>query len=267
VKRAGRDQELKVTLGSVPDMVVSELSAEAIPAARPEPAAADAPAADAPAANPAEGAKPDALKTGRFTEELAGHDHSYWAYVPTNYNPAAEYALMVWVHPGGDTMEATIMKQWSTLCERRGIILVGPKSDQLARWMPGEAKFIEALVEHFQEKYSIDPQRIVAHSQASGTQMASLLMSRQRERFRGLALIGAPVVGTMPDQEPEFRQQFYFLCGEDDRLLDTVVKISTALQTMKFPVTLTKVKELGGKYPAEPEVEEIGRWVDSLDRI
>ena len=78
-----------------------------------------------------------APKTGRFTDDLAGHDHSYWAYVPEGYNPAVAYGMMVWIHPGGDTMEATMIKQWASVCERRGIILVGPKADQVGRWTPG----------------------------------------------------------------------------------------------------------------------------------
>ena len=258
----GKQVVLDVTLDHMPDTVVGELSAEVIEKgasatdAKKEPA--DKPAADAPT-GPA--------KTGRFTDELAGHDHSYWAYIPENYNPAAAYGLMVWIHPGGDTMEAAMIKQWTSICERRGIILVGPKADQVARWMPGEAKFIEGLVAHIREKYTIDPQRIFLHSQGNGAQMACLLMTRQRETFRGLALAGAPFVGQVADNEPDFRQQFHFACGEDDKVLAAVKKTVEALRKLKFPVSLTTISGLGAKYPGEAEIDEIGRWADCLDRI
>lgn len=269
--QGGKQVVLDVTLGTMPDAVIGELSAEIIekpvktePADKPP---ADKPATDKPAAEKPAEKSAEPPKTGRFTEDLAGHDHSYWAYVPDGYNPAAAYGLMVWIHPGGDTMEATMIKQWATICDRRGIILVGPKADQLQQWMPGEAKFIEALVTSLRERYTIDPQRIFLHSQGNGAQMACLLSTRQRETFRGLALAGTPFVGAVLDQEPDFRQQFHFVCGEDDKALAPTKKAVDSLRKLKFPTSLTIVKKLGAKYPAEPEIDEIGRWADCLDRI
>ncbi|MBS0203696.1 MAG: PDZ domain-containing protein [Planctomycetes bacterium] len=262
----GKQIVLDVTLGTVPDTIVDELSGEVIekPAAVEKPADAEK---KEDADKPADASPGEAPKTGRFADDLAGHDHSYWAFVPSGYNPAVAYGLMVWIHPGGDTMEATMIKEWAAECERRGIILVGPKSDQVARWMPGEAKFIEGLVTHIREKYTIDPQRIFLHSHGNGAQMASLLISRQRELFRGLALAGAPLVGPVADQEPDFRQQFFFVVGEDDKALAPVKKTVEALRKLKFPAALTTVKGLGAKYPSAAEIDQIARWADCLDRI
>ena len=265
----GKPVVLDVTLSTVPDSVVSELSGEVIekPAAA-DPAGKKDGAADKPAVDkPAEEKAAAAPKTGRFTDDLAGHDHSFWAYVPEGYNPAVAYGMMVWIHPGGDTMEATMIKQWASVCERRGIILVGPKADQVGRWTPGEAKFVEGLVAHIREKYTIDPQRIFVHSQGSGVPMACLLTTRHREIFRGAVLAGAPFQGPVADHEPDFRQQFHFVCGEDDKALAPVKKSVEALRKVKFPVSLTAVKGLGAKYPTDTEIDEIGRWADCLDRI
>ena len=319
--RDGKQATLKVTLATLPDSVVGELSAEVIEL--PKEAAPDkkegnlplkaarlvgwdqrriaapahrvfsmfrngGPALEASLSHPtltplialpqkedqpadakaAEGDSPTKKpKTGRFTEELAGHDHSFWAYVPENYNASHAYGLLVWIHPGGDTMEATISRQWKSICDRRGIILVAPKADSPANWTPGEAKFVEGLVVHVREKYTIDSQRIFLHSHGSGTPLASLLMTKQREVFRGLALAGAPFAGQVADQEPEFKQQLHFVCGDGDKALPAVKKTVEALKKLKFPVSFTSVKGLGAKYPGETEVDEIGRWADCLDRI
>ncbi|GIS58724.1 MAG: hypothetical protein CM1200mP2_09490 [Planctomycetaceae bacterium] len=59
----------------------------------------------------------DLPKTGRFNQDLEGHDHSFWAYVPETYNPAHGYGLVVWIHPGSDTMEADIHDLWKPICE------------------------------------------------------------------------------------------------------------------------------------------------------
>ena len=269
--RDGKEATLEVTLATLPDSVVGELAAEIIaPPNDAAPAGGVKEKADGKVEEAKPGDETDKLngpQTGRFTEELAGHDHSFWAYVPENYNASRGYGLMVWIHPGGDTMEATISKQWKSICDRRGIILVAPKADSPANWMPGEAKFVEGLVVHVREKYTIDAQRIWLHSHGSGTPLASLLMTKQREVFRGLALAGAPFAGQVADQEPEFKQQFHFVCGDGDKALPAVKKTVEALQKLKFPVSFTSVKGLGAKYPGETEVDEIGRWADSLDRI
>lgn len=268
----GQQKVLDVTLASLPETVVSELSAEIIEktdlkGALVKPVDQKPVDEKAPADKPATEKPAELLKTGRFTDELAGHDHSYWAYVPEGYNPAASYGLMVWIHPSGDTMEATMIKQWSAICERRGIILVGPKADQVARWTPGEAKFVEGLVAHLREKYTIDSQRIFVHSHGSGGAMACLLATRHRDIFRGLVLAGAPLQGQLGDNEPESRQQFYFVCGDDDKMLGNVKKSVEVLRKLKFPTSFKTVKGLGTKYPAAPEIDEIGRWADCLDRI
>ena len=281
--RDGREATLEVTLATLPDGVVGELSAEvielpkeAVPEKKEgedaknkcEDPSPPTPLPAKPGRGEKEGDSPTQKpKTGRFTEDLAGHDHSYWAYVPENYNASHAYGLMVWIHPGGDTMEATISKQWKSICDRRGIILIAPKADSPANWTPGEAKFVEGLVAHVREKYTIDGQRIFLHSHGSGTQLACLLATKQREVFRGLALAGAPFAGQVADQEPEFKQQFHFVCGDGDKALTAVKKTVEALKKLKFPVSFTSVKGLGAKYPGETEVDEIGRWADSLDRI
>ena len=97
--------------------------------------------------------------------------------------------------------------------------------------------------------------------------MACLLATRQREVFRGLALSGAGFVGPAADHEPDFRQQFHFVCGENDKAFAAVKKTVELLRKLKFPVSFTTVTGLGAKYPSEAEVDEIGRWADCLDRI
>lgn len=280
--RDGKEATAEVTLATLPDSVIGELSAEVIELpseAAPEKKVGDeaknkgedpsppVPLPTEPGRGVKESDKPKGPKTGRFTEELAGHDHSFWAYVPENYNASYAYGLMVWIHPGGDTMEATISKQWKSICDRRGIILVAPKSDNPATWVPGEAKFVEGLVAHVREKYTIDSQRLWLHSHGTGTMLASLLATKQREVFRGLVLSGAPFAGQVADQEPDFKQQFHVVCGDGDKALPAVKKTVEALKKLKFPVSLTNVKGLSANYPGETEVDEVGRWADSLDRI
>lgn len=264
--RNGNENNVDIKLSTLPEKVVNDLPAEPIaPSKNAGPSANDA--RDA-AVNPeaAKESKSD-LKTGRFTETLAGHEHDFWAYVPENYSESHTYGLVVWVHPPGDTMEAIIYKQWKTICDRRGIILISPKAEKPNEWQAGEAEFIKSLIQHFQERYSIDNSRIVVHSQGGGALMAWFLASTKRELIRGVVTCGAPFSGRPLENEPDLRQQYFLSCGETDKVLPDVKTSVSALRKLKMPVTFSEIKGLGAKYPPNKAVEEFGRWVDSLDRI
>ena len=262
--REGTELTVDVTLGTLPESIVDELPAELI-----EPAAAVEPAENAEKKDGNVDANPKGrdAKTGRFTATLEGSDHDYWAYVPETYTESHGYGLVTWIHPSGDTMEATIFKQWKSICDRRGLILIGPKADKISGWQPGEADFIKNLISRIREKYTIDSNRIVLHSQGNGAGFTSLVAAKHRDLIRGVVLTGAPFLGPPIDNEPEFRQQFLFVCGDGDKAFSKVKASTDALRKLKFPVIFRSLKGYGAKYPEESAIEEIGRWVDSLDRI
>ena len=198
---------------------------------------------------------------------MAGYDHDYWAYVPESYSDARAHGLLVWIHPAGDSMEAAMLKEWKTICDRRGLILVAPKAEKPAGWQPGEVEFIKSLIESFAEKYTIDNSRILVHSHGSGAPMAWLTGLKHREIVRGVVVTGASFTGAPPESEPDLRQQYLLGCGDNDPILPRVKSAVIELRKLKLPVSLRVYEGLGLKYPAEVAIEEIGRWVDSLDRI
>jgi serine protease Do len=147
------------------------------------------------------------------------------------------------------------------------MILVGPKAAEVSGWTPGEADFVRGVVEHLQAAYTIDPARIVVHGHGDGGQFAFHVAFRDRNLFRGIAAGSAPLRASPPDNDPEFRQQLYVLCGEQDPLLPAVTQTVSGLKRLKFPVTFRQVPEAGESYPDAEIVDEIGRWIDALDRI
>ena len=268
--REGREATAEIVLGSLPEAVVDELPSELIaaPAKLEEAPVNPAPApADAQPEQQPEQKKPEAPKTGKFTATLERNDHDYWAYVPETYVAGHPYGLVVWIHPSGDPMEASIFRHWKTICDRRGLILIAPKAEKTAGWQPGEAEFIRALIAHVRELYSIDSRRIVLHSFGTGAGITWMVGTKHRDVVRGVVVTGAPFLGKLADNEPDYRQQFFFLCGDEDKVLPKVKASVDGLRKLKFPVSFSVMKTFGAKYPEEQSIEEIGRWVDSLDRI
>ncbi len=207
------------------------------------------------------------LKIGRFTQDVPAYQHSFWAYVPDNYNADYQYTLMVWIHPNDDTMEAALYKQWNPICEQRGIIILAPKAAQIGGWTLDEDKFIKDMIEQFLQNYSIDTTRIFVHGFSSGGRFAYHLAFKHRKLIRGVAVAAQPLRGRLPENHPDYQLQFHLVCGDNDNLYPLFQRTATVLRQMKFPTSLTTIKKHFHTYPPVEQVREIGRWADTLDRI
>jgi predicted esterase len=250
VKNGDDQREVEIALGSLPNDVPAELPTVAVTGKDNATRPADAP------------------KIGHFTDRLPAHEHDFWAYIPEDYNPDEKYGLVVFLHPANDTMEATLLKAWKPVCERRSLIFVAPKCKELAAgWNPSEAEFVKDLTEEFLQKYSIDKSRVVIHGFGTGGTFALHTAFKHRELFRGAAIVGAAAREAPPDNDPEHRIQFHFATGESDPTHGGVVVTVTVLRSMKFPVVHT-IAEFGEhKYPTGEHLDALGRWIDMLDRI
>lgn len=247
--RDGTESSVEIKFSSIPEAIPAELPTANIPA--PEPVDSD----DAPA-------------TGRFTETLPGGNEEYWAYVPQQYNADYNYALLVWLHPAGDTMEASMMRLWQTHCDRRGIILLGPKATDISNWAPDEAEFVRGAAEQMIAKYSIDPARVIVHGHGAGGEFAWHVGFKFRELFQGVGASAAPLREPPPDNDPDLRQQLHLLCWESDPAHPLVVQTAEALrQQFKFPVALSVSPGEGPEYLSESALQQLVLWIDALDRI
>ena len=261
------DQEatVEVSLTGVPEKLPITLSPSIIPS----------PKADAEEESDDKEAKPKAdegdnegLKLGRFSEEDSEDQMAFWAYVPSEYNADYSYAMMVWIHPARDTMEAAVFKEWKTYCDQRGIILLAPKAEDVNRWSPTDAEPVKRLIERFQNEYSIDASRIAIHSYASGSGFAAHLAIKYREMVRGLSVAaGAFPLRQPPENRPDMRLQFHLMCGDKDRGFAIVQRILAILKAGKLPVTMSAIPGLAHAYPPSDRVSEIAIWMDLLDRI
>ncbi len=243
-----------VKLGSFPDSVPTELERSFI--ARPEKAD------EAPAAGEAK-----KLATGLITETFPGHDQDYWAYVPQDYNPAAQYGLIVWLHPAGDTHEAAVLKAWKAHCEERGIILLAPKAKSPMGWTANEAEFIKELTEDYLKNYSIDRRRVAIHGMGASGGLAYALAFQERALFRGVLVIQTVLRLPPPDNEPDFSLQLFLVGLEKSPLHKGVKSNADALRKLKFPVVYRQLTDEVADYPSDSTVAEFARWLDVLDRI
>jgi serine protease Do len=213
-------------------------------------------------------------EVGLLKRTTPAADHSYWIYVPENYDPNVAHALVVWLHPVGKNKDRDVDDLtwvWQPACEDQHIILVGPKTDNERGWNGGDAEFVQEVVKAVTDSYTVDRRRIVAHGMGLGGEMAFYLGFNARPLIRGVAVTGAGLTSNPKEKIATQPLAFYLAVGGKDPLKATVEESKAKLVEFKYPVILREVAEMGHQYldsrAALPTFDEITRWIDSLDRI
>jgi S1-C subfamily serine protease/predicted esterase len=212
-------------------------------------------------------AKPE---TGLLKRTNTAGDHEYWIFVPENYDPNIAHALMVWLHPRGKSKDRDIeamIATWQDLCEDNHIILVGPKAQNETGWLYSEADSVREAIRAVLSTYTIDHQRVIAHGMGTGGQMAFYMGFHARDTIRGVATTGA-VLATQPtDNLPSQRLSFFVVAGGKDPIAKAIAEIKPKLTARKFAVVYRQIADMGHQYLDAPTLQELVRWVDSLDRL
>ena len=116
--------------------------------------------------------------------------------------------------------------------------------------------------------YTIDKRRVVAHGMGVGGQMAFYLGFHNRDLIRGVATTGARWPARPKEKVANQPLPFFLLAGGKDPLKDAVDESRTKLIEHKYPVDLPRgSRTTGHQYIDEKTLEELVRWIDSLDRL
>jgi serine protease Do len=248
VRRSNQDVTLSVMLATAPTTVPAEVPAEA-------PATGEAPSEMA------------MLKTGHLAETLAGHDRAYWLYVPESVKSGRPQGLMVFLHPGLDSMESGMLSAWKPECERRGLIIVAPKTDHPAGWSPNDLEFVNDCVAKVRETYRIAPERIWMHAAGNACGIGLTAVFRQRAIYRGVALAGPPPLGKLPESDPEHQLQIHLATTSGTSETTKLERSVKALRQAGYPAVLTTLLPTDGHKLADEQIGELARWAECLDRI
>jgi S1-C subfamily serine protease/enterochelin esterase-like enzyme len=224
--------------------------------------------------------KPAANKppTGFLERTNATRDHEYWMYVPDDYDPNISYALVVWLHPprkgldkkAFDKVIQEFVDKWADLCQDKHMILLGPKAENETSWLLTEGDFIQESIRDVMSQYTIDKQRVVAHGMGQGGQMAFYLGFHARDLIRGVATSGSVLATQVQENNPAQRLSFFLVAGSKDPLAKSIADTKNKLVDKKFPVVYHELADRGHEYLGDeggPMLEELVRWIDSLDRI
>jgi S1-C subfamily serine protease/predicted esterase len=208
--------------------------------------------------------------TGLLKRTNETKDKNYWLFIPEEYDPQTSYALLVWLHPQGKSKDQDIddfKESWEDYCARNHIIVAGPKAENDTGWVASDAEFINQLVREVGEQYTIDKQRVLVHGMGLGGQMAFYLGFHNRDTFRGVATTGAVLANQIKEKLPGQPLSFYIIAGGKDPLAPSIAESKTKLIDNKYPVIFRDIPNMGAQYLDLDTLEELVRWIDSLDRL
>lgn len=190
------------------------------------------------------------------------------AYIPDSYHPDIPHAVLVALHTPGSYDRDKLVARYKALCEKQGIILLLPRAAEITRWDGGDAAFIKKAIDDLATNYRIDRARVVISGyQASGT-MAWAFAAAHHDTFRGVIAVEAalPARLKLPENEPAQRSWFYIASSSKSPQQGAVAATIKRLQLQMYPYvnkdTGATVRDLDAQ-----ELSELGRWLDSLDRL
>lgn len=245
VLRDGETIELPVSLADLPATVPAEL-----------PAAAEAPAGDI----------PEGPAVGSFPLSLAEFANDALVYVPENYDPRVPHGLVVWLDGTEPAEDELLLQRWSARASEANLILLAPRSMAAGKWTQLDLPFVVKAIGNLQQNYSIDNTRVVVHGQQSGGAMAFALGFGQRDLVRGVAVIDAPLRVRPPSNEPLQPLAIYSAAVEKSSAAVRIRKGVEAMREQRYPLVERNL-DAAQTYLDDDQLDELVRWIDSLDRI
>ncbi len=270
-KDGKKTETLEVTLGELPP----KGSADDIPDKLPDESTVKK--ALEPRKQPGGGAPPPAAKkddkkadTGLINRKTASGSHAYWLYVPRDYDPNISYALVVWLHPVGKNKEKDIddfLDAWISYCRENHIILAGPLAESPTGWVPSESDVVVEVARDALANYTVDRRRVVVHGMGVGGQMALYVGFHNRDVVRGVAATGAAMANQPKEKVIGQPLAFFLHAGDKDPLAKAVAESKDRLIEHKYPVVYRETPAAGHQYLDDKALDELVRWIDSLDRL
>jgi S1-C subfamily serine protease/predicted esterase len=208
--------------------------------------------------------------TGLIKITNEAKDKGYWLYVPEDYDKNISYAFMIWLHPVGKNKDDDIddfKESWEDYCSKNHIIMAGPKSENETGWVASDADYVAQVAREVLAQYTIDKERVLVHGMGQGGQMAFYLGFHNRDLVRGVATTGAVLTSQVKEKAAGRPLSFFIVAGEKDPLAKAIAGSKKKLLDNKYPVILREIKDMGHQYLDLDTLEELVRWIDSLDRL
>jgi S1-C subfamily serine protease len=200
--------------------------------------------------------------------KLAEFSETCQVYIPLSHEAGRACGMMLWLHAPGEPPTDELFRQWQSICDRDGLILVAPKAADPSRWERTELEYLRRLIERVVGQYRVDPRRVVIFGKAGGGVLASMLALASRDIVTGVATTDAPLPRTfvIPDNDPAARLAIYAGLPTDESQVVIVRAGLKKLADAGYAVTAVSLANSAASLSTDDR-EQVARWIDTLDRF
>jgi serine protease Do len=196
--------------------------------------------------------------------QLPGFAHQCEAYIPPGADETAPVALVLLLGEPDGIAVSELMALWKPTCDAEGILLAVAAPEKNQTWQAGDQEYCRRLLIRLRANYPVDDRRIVVAGQGRSGDIAYQVGLAGRGLIDGVAVASAalPYWLGVPENEPAVR--LAVLSAVDPReQTASVARLGTQkLTAAGYPVTTLAPRADGGL-----PVDEMGRWIDTLDRF
>ncbi len=204
--------------------------------------------------------------------QVGDKEMSYALYVPTDYDPAQSYPLIVCLHGAGFNGDAYIDRWLPRLGEKS--ILLCPSIRGGAWWTPEGEALVLAALEVVTARYHVDATRIFLTGMSNGGIGAYLLGMFHADRFSAIS----PMAGGIPDEIFPYLKNFstsslYIIHGASDQVMPVELsrKVNAYLEKEGIHHVYREHNRehpmAGGHFFPKEELPALLSWFDEQRRI
>jgi len=205
---------------------------------------------------------------GRIDIKIPEEQNDCICYVPTTYDPTKAAGLLIWLHAPGEQDLDALLDTWKSRCSEKNLIFLAPQAANEGRWTPGEVDFIRKTIDEVIKTYRVDLSRVVVHGHQGGGSMSYLVGFAHRDIIRAIIPIDAVMPARTPVRanDPIERLAVYSITPTTSRLKAAISASLKRLSNAKYPVHDHSIAHPDGTIE-QPQIQEMLRWLDTLDRI
>jgi dienelactone hydrolase len=202
---------------------------------------------------------------------VRGRSFGYALYVPSGYQPAKAYPLVLCLHGAGFTGEAYLDRWQSRLNEQ--YIVACPTMPMGNWWTRDAAEVVLATLRDVQARYHIDPDRMFLTGMSNGGIGVYLIGSHYAPVFAGLAPMASGLDDVLMPFLANLRQTpIYMIHGVHDQVMPVELSrtIAKELTRLGYPFTYREHERThpvaGGHYFPREELPDLIAWFDRQRR-
>jgi predicted esterase len=209
-------------------------------------------------------AVPSTIHAQAKDKRVDGHPNTYVLGLPSGYNAARKWPLLILLHGSGDRAE-NMFPLWRTAELTKNVIVVAVNSRNPQGWDGDDEKAILDLIPQLSKEHSVDPAQLWLGGFSAGGFMAAAVEVHYHKLFAGAIIMGSGDVYAQRFKDDykiaAAEGHFYLFVGEKDPNNPVMKQTDKNLDSYgckdkKF----VEAPGIGHTYRPQ-DVQEIGKWL------